>query len=220
MRRRCLGGRVMRAVIYCRVSTAEQQTLEEQESSCRAFCESRGWEIVDVVTEYASGAKQRPARDALLERAKKEQLAVVVWKLDRFGRSTSDLVESLDSLADAGGTFASVTEALDLSTPAGRLLRTMLAGVAEFERDMIRERTRAALRAAKARGNRTGPKGLGTRPGEGMLLKRTVELRDAGLTQYEIASVLNEEGHTTRRGTPITQAWVSSALSRTQKDAI
>ena len=112
----------MKTVIYARVSTHDQQTLEMQLEKCREYCLSRGWEIVLQVKEVGSGAKKRPKREGLLRLCRQRKVdAVVVWKLDRWGRSVSDVVGSLQELKELGIFFVSITEALDFSTAENRV---------------------------------------------------------------------------------------------------
>ena len=150
-------GGVPRAAIYARVSTVDQQTIPEQVRQLEELAARRGWTIVRVVREVASGAARRAKRDELLASARRREIdAVLVWKLDRWGRSVADLVATLHELTALGVAFVSLTEALDLSTPSGRALATMLAVFAEFERDMLRERVRSGLDRVRREGKRLG----------------------------------------------------------------
>lgn len=107
--------------------------------------------------EIGSGAAKRQARDKLLEAARRREIDVVlVWRLDRWGRSVTDLLASLQELEHLGVGFVSLTEALDLSTPAGRAMAGLLAIFSEFEREILRERTRAGLAQARQNGKRLG----------------------------------------------------------------
>jgi DNA invertase Pin-like site-specific DNA recombinase len=148
----------MRAALYARVSTYDQHTLTMQTDALREFATHRGWTVTDAVEEIASGAKNhRPQRQALLKAAKQRQLDVIlVWKLDRWGRSLVDLMMTLHELTALGVGFVSLTEALDLTTPAGRAFAGFLAVFAEFERDLIRERIKAGITDARKRGKAHG----------------------------------------------------------------
>jgi len=148
----------MRAALYARVSTHDQQTLAMQRDAMHEFATRRGWTIIATVEEIASGAKdRRPKRHALLTAAKQRQLDVIlVWKLDRWGRSLVDLMTTLHELTALGVGFVSLTEALDLTTPAGRAFAGFLAVFAEFERDLIRERIKAGITDARKRGKAHG----------------------------------------------------------------
>ncbi len=136
-------GGPLRAAIYARVSTIDQHTIPEQVRQLEELAARRGWKIVRTVREVASGASKRAKRDELLDAARRRELdAILVWKLDRWGRSVADLVTTINEMSALGVSF---TEALDLSTPSGRALAGMLAVFAEFERDLIRERVRGGL---------------------------------------------------------------------------
>ncbi len=147
----------MKAAIYTRISTHDQQTLDMQLEKCREYCLSRGWEIVFEIKEIGSGAKKRPKREDLLKQCRQRNVdAVVVWKLDRWGRSVSDVVGSLQELQELGVFFVSITEALDFSTAMGRAMSGLLAVFAEFERELISERVKVGLSQARLKGKRLG----------------------------------------------------------------
>jgi DNA invertase Pin-like site-specific DNA recombinase len=149
----------MRVALYTRVSTHDQQTLPLQQQALREYASRRGWDVVREVSEIASGAAgiKRPKRDALLQAAKRRQVdAILVWRLDRWGRSVADLVNSLAELEAVGVAFVSVTEALDLTTPAGRAMAAMVAVFAQFEREILKERVKAGIAQAKAKGKSMG----------------------------------------------------------------
>jgi putative DNA-invertase from lambdoid prophage Rac len=150
----------MRAGIYVRVSTVDKQNPEMQLNALQQYCRARNIEIADIYTDYTSGAKdRRPALDKIMDAAKKRQIdMVIVWKLDRFGRSLKHLVTALDELEGLGITFISYRENIDLSTPSGRLMFHIIASMAEFERELIRERVRAGVAHARAKGKRLGRK--------------------------------------------------------------
>ena len=154
--------KVNRVVLYARVSTTNgHQDPEVQLSALRQYCAGRGWTVThEFVDHGVSGAKaRRPALDELMHAARKGTVdfdAVVVWKLDRFGRSVQHLTTAIQELSDAGVAFVSMTDNIDMSTPAGRLMFHMLAAMAEFERELIRERVRNGMRNAKAKGKRLG----------------------------------------------------------------
>lgn len=134
---------------YARVSTEDQNTDLQVDALTAAGCEK-------VYTDKASGAKtDRPALAEMLEYARAGDI-VVVYKLDRLGRSLAHLLEVVTGLGARGVGFASITEGIDTSTPAGRLVFNIFGSIAEFERDLIRERTNAGLAAARARGRKGG----------------------------------------------------------------
>ena len=148
---------MFRAGLYARVSTNDQQTLPMQSRAMREYAARRGWTIAVQVREVGSGAAKREAREKLLEAARRREIDVVlVWRLDRWGRSVTDLLATLQELEHLGVGFVSLTEALDLTTPAGRAMAGLLAVFAEFEREILRERTRAGLAHARQNGKRLG----------------------------------------------------------------
>ena len=147
----------MRVAIYARVSTNDQNTIPMQIKKCREYTKARNWNVACVMKDIGSGASQRPHRDAVLKLARKREIdAVIVWKLDRWGRSTSDVVATLEELREIGVKFVSITEALDFSTAIGRAMSGLLSVFAEFDRDMIRERGNAGLQHARSKGVRLG----------------------------------------------------------------
>jgi DNA invertase Pin-like site-specific DNA recombinase len=151
----------MRAAIYARVSTAEQSN-DNQLLELRRYIEARGWTAISEYVDVMSGAKdRRPGLDDLVRDARRRKFdAVIVWKLDRLGRSLRHLVLLMEELQQLGVALVSLGEGLDLSTPAGRLQAGLLAVVASFERERIRERVVSGLQRAKAQGRTLGrPKG-------------------------------------------------------------
>ena len=147
----------LRAGLYARVSTQDQQTIPMQTRAMREYATRRGWRIVLQVKEIGSGASQRERREQLLEAARRREIDVVlVWRLDRWGRSVTDLLATLQELEHLGVGFVSLTEALDLTTPAGRAMAGLLAVFAEFEREILRERVRAGLAHARQNRQRLG----------------------------------------------------------------
>src|SRR5664280_1266247 len=134
--------KTFRAGLYARVSTHDQKTLPMQNRAMREYAARRGWTVVMQVKEVGSGAAQREAREKLLEAARRREIdGVLVWRLDRWGRSVTDLLATLQELEHLGVGFVSLTEALDLTTPAGRAMAGLLAVFAAFERAILRERT-------------------------------------------------------------------------------
>ncbi|HXB74684.1 MAG TPA: recombinase family protein [Candidatus Acidoferrales bacterium] len=150
-------GHPLRVGLYARVSTHDQHTLPLQTRAMRAYVSKRGWTIVAQIKEVGSGASQRELRETLIAAARRREIDVVlVWRLDRWGRSVADLVSTLQELQYLGVGFVSLTEALDLTTPAGRAMAGLLAVFAEFERDILRERVRAGLAHARQQGKQLG----------------------------------------------------------------
>lgn len=175
-----------RVGLYARVSTSDQQTLPMQLRALREYAVRRGWTIVTQVKEVGSGASRRQAREKLIEAARRREIDVVlVWRLDRWGRSVTDLLATLQELEHLGVGFVSLTEALDLTTPAGRAMAGLLAVFAAFEREILGERVRAGLAHARANGKRLG------RPLTAALQSDQVrKMRRSGLSKSEIARQL------------------------------
>ena len=152
-----------RAAIYARVSTADQ-SCERQIRDLTAFAARAGYAVVSTFAETASGAKDsRRERRRVMELAQARSIdAILIAELSRWGRSTQDLLSTLHRLAGWGVSVVAMNGlALELGTPHGKMLVTMLAAIAEFERDLISERVKSGLAAAKARGKR-----LGRQPGQ------------------------------------------------------
>jgi DNA invertase Pin-like site-specific DNA recombinase len=147
----------MRAAIYCRVSTWDQNTLPIQLKDCSDYVTKRGWELVHAASETASGVKKRPSREVVIKLARQRKIdVVIVWKLDRWGRSVSDVTTSLEELTTLGVAFISINEALDFTTPIGKAMSGLLAVFAELERDFLRERVIAGIEEARRRGKTIG----------------------------------------------------------------
>ncbi len=147
----------MRPALYGRVSTADQ-TAENQLLELRRYVAARGWTAVEYVDRGVSGTKEsRPALDALVRDAKRRTFDVLVcWRLDRLGRNLRHLVTLLEELHTIGVTFVSMGGGIDCTTPAGKLQLHILAALAEFERERIRERVMAGLQRARTQGMRLG----------------------------------------------------------------
>jgi DNA invertase Pin-like site-specific DNA recombinase len=175
--------KMLRAGLYARVSTTDQQTLPMQTRAMREYAARRGWTIAMQVREVGSGAAKRQAREKLIEAARRREVDVVlVWRLDRWGRSVTDLLATLQELEHLGVGFVSLTEALDLTTPAGRAMAGLLAVFAAFEREILQERTKAGLVQARQNGKKLG------RPATAA--KHSTEIRKlygAGIAKAEIA---------------------------------
>lgn len=147
----------MRVGIYARVSTQDQQTLPLQIEALRKYARTRKWKVVLEVEDVGSGASQRKKREQLMRAARRRDIdCVLVWKLDRWGRSLHDLVLTLKELADLEVGFVSLTEAVDLNTALGRAMAGVLSVFAEFEREMLSERVRAGIAHARRRGHNHG----------------------------------------------------------------
>jgi DNA invertase Pin-like site-specific DNA recombinase len=150
---------ITRVALYARVSTLNNQDPEMQLSELREYAGRRGWQIVEEFTDQGvSGCKEsRPALNRLMGDACRRRFdAILVWKIDRFGRSLKHLVNALAELAALGVAFISLRDNLDLSTPSGRLMFQIIGAMAEFERALIQERVRAGLRNARNKGKKLG----------------------------------------------------------------
>ena len=122
----------LRVGIYARISTHDQQTLPLQVKAMRQYAKRRSWKVVKTVEDVGSGASERPQREELIKAARRRQIdAILVWRLDRWGRSLLDLIGSLQELSTLGVGFVSLCEALDLTTPSGRAVAGMLAVFAD-----------------------------------------------------------------------------------------
>jgi len=179
--------KTIRAGLYARVSTQGQQTLPMQNRAMREYAARRGWTIAMQVKEVGSGASERQQREKPLEAARRREIDVVlVWRLDRWGRSVTDLLATLQELEHLGVGFVSLTEALDLTTPAGRAMAALLAVFAAFEREILGERVRAGLAHARQNGKRLG------RPlTAGLRADQVRKLHRSGLSKSEISRRLN-----------------------------
>lgn len=149
----------IRVALYARVSTKLDQDPEVQLRELRSYVERRGWTVAETYVDKGfSGAKdRRPALDRLMGDARRRKLdAVVVWKFDRFARSVKHLVTALGEFRELGVEFVSITEAIDTSTALGRVVFAIVGAIAEFERELIRERVVAGLAKARATGKTLG----------------------------------------------------------------
>ncbi len=165
---------------YARVSSAEQNSELQADALAAAGC----WR---VFTDSASGAlDRRPELDRLLEQLRPGD-TLVVWRLDRLGRSLRHLLDVVTDLSERGVGFRSLTESIDTTTSGGRLIFQVFGALAEFEREIIRERTQAGLAAARARGRKGGRPALMT-PDKVKAARRMYDQRD--MTVAEIGAVL------------------------------
>jgi DNA invertase Pin-like site-specific DNA recombinase len=177
----------MRIAIYLRISTSNgQQSTDMQRAELEQYAKARGFEIATIYEDHASGAKDnRPALTQLMADAHQRKFdAVLVWKLDRFGRSLRHLVNALAELEALGVAFVSLRDNLDLGTPSGRLMFQIIGAMAEFERSLIQERVRAGIRNARARGRKLG------RPKLNLDASRIAALRGQGRSIRDIAAEL------------------------------
>lgn len=177
------GGSPPRVGLYARVSTHDQQTLPLQLSAMREHAERRGWTVALVVEDVGSGVRDRPKREDLMRAARRREIdRILVWRLDRWGRSLVDLITTLQELTALGVGFVSLGEALDLTTPSGRAPAGMLAVFAEFERDILRDRVKAGIAQARKEGRHHGrPRTIARHEAE------VIRLSQKGVSKREIA---------------------------------
>ena len=174
--------------LYGRVSTSMQENgLDAQIRSLTEYCQSRGMNQFEIFTDSnISGAKSsRPALDQMMAQIRAGRFkTIIVYSISRLARSSKHLITALDELKNLNVKFISLTENIDSETPTGKAVIVIISALAELERDIIRERVKNGLKAAKARGKRLGrPK---TCPSE-----KIIELANHGFTQREIAHLLN-----------------------------
>jgi DNA invertase Pin-like site-specific DNA recombinase len=191
-----------RAALYCRVSTADQ-SCERQERDLSAFAARAGYEVVGTFKETASGVRlDRAERKRVLALVQRREIdAVLVTELSRWGRSTTDLLATLKELEVRRVSLVAMNGmTFDLATPHGRMMATMLAGIAEFERELTTERIRSGIAAAKARGKRLGRQ-HGQRPKSDRLAPKVLALialgrsyrligREIGLSKNTVAGIV------------------------------
>ena len=192
-----------RVAIYVRVSTVEQET-ELQEHELREYCERRGWSYVVYRDRGQSGAKNdRPALTAMMNDLRRRKIdVVVVWALDRLARSLKQLLSIAEECRSLGADLVSLRQNVDTTLPAGRLTFQVLGAVAEFEREMLRERVKAGMAQAKRLGRHIGRPALRkfqmTEIEEMKLLRsQAMSLRrlatDFGTTQWMAARLTDSE---------------------------
>ena len=194
-----------RAVIYCRVSTADQSCVR-QKDELKRFAERAGYEVSGIFMETGSGVRvDRAERRKVMVLAQAREIdAILVTELSRWGRSTIDLISTLQELESYRVSLIAITGmTFDLATPHGRMLATVLAGIAEFERDLISERVKSGLAAARARGKVLGRQ-KGERPKSDRLAPKVLALvaekrsyrwiaRDLGISKNTVAAILQRE---------------------------
>jgi DNA invertase Pin-like site-specific DNA recombinase len=188
----------MRIAIYARVSTKDQ-SCELQLRDLRAYCAARGFDLVrEYVDVGQSGAKDsRPELNKLMDAARKRQFdAIVVWRFDRFARSTKHLLLALEEFRSLGIQFIRYQENIDTSSPLGQALFTIVSAVAQLERDLIRERVSAGIRNARANGKKLG------RPKSAVDHERILKLKAEGHSLRQIAAKLGVGYGTVRERLP------------------
>lgn len=182
----------MRVAIYCRVSTHDQ-SCSRQERDLIAYAIKAKYDVVGIWKETVGGAKDKlPQRTQVLNLAQHREIeAILVTELTRWGRSTLDLIHTLQDLSHWGVSLIAQTGTqFDLDTPQGKLIAAIMASIAEFEKDLLRERVRSGLAAAKARGKK-----LGRRPGQrnksDRLAPQVLKMVEQGYSYRHIASELH-----------------------------
>ena len=177
-----------RAAIYARVSTSDQ-SCDRQVTELTAFAGRGGYDVVGIFKETASGASaNRSSRNRLIDLAQARQIdAILVTELSRWGRSTQDLLDTLNRLAGWKVSVVAMSGmAFELETPHGRMMATLLAGIAQFERDLLSERVKSGLAAARARGKKLGRQ-IGHRPKSDKLAPKVVQAVAEGRSYRWIA---------------------------------
>ncbi|MGB0906096.1 MAG: recombinase family protein [Maricaulaceae bacterium] len=177
-----------KAVIYARVSTSDQ-SCERQIEDLTRFAERGDYEVVDIYKETASGTKNnRAERNKIMALAQAREIdAILVTELSRWGRSTQDLLDTLSKLAGWNISVVAISGmTFELNTPHGKMMTTLLAGIAQFERDLISERVKSGLAAAKARGKKLGRQ-PGQRPKSDKLAPKVLKLVEDGKSYRWIA---------------------------------
>lgn len=218
------------AVIYTRVSTQRQAdegiSLDAQTARCRDYCKGMGYEIAGEFQDAGiSGgrADNRPGLQSALDHVTGSGGVLVTYSLSRLARSTRDALDIADRLDRAGADLCSLSESIDTTSAAGKMVFRMLAVLSEFERDLVSERTRAALSHKRASGYKTGgpvPFGytaddtgkLSPDPGEQRTVTLIHELREQGYSLRAIAAELKHRGIITRTGNTTWQTSVVSAI--------
>ena len=186
----------MKAALYARVSTKDQNSIAMQLKQMREYCKKNKLIIEIEFKEIASGAKDaRPHRAEILKLARQRKIdVVVVWKLDRWGRSTLDLLSTLQELQAKDVGFISLTEALDLTTPGGRVMFGMMAVFAEFERELNAERVQAGIKAYREKNSDWGRPATARAKSD-----EVVRLKNEKLSNRKIAEQLGMNESSVRR---------------------
>jgi len=188
--------RTKTVAIYARVST-DKQRVDMQLTELRQFAARSGWSIYEeyIDQNFSGGNTKRPAFTAMMDAARKRKFdLLLVWKLDRLSRSLKDLIVTLDELGSCGIDFVSYDNNLDTSTPTGKLVFQIVGAVAEFEKEIIRERVVAGLAAARNKGKR-----LGRPPISKYVYDQGLKMRAEGMSYRNIGKVLDVDEGTIRK---------------------
>jgi DNA invertase Pin-like site-specific DNA recombinase len=183
-----------KAGIYCRVSTSDQN-VDMQLADLRSYAEARGFEIYDEYIDHGfSGTKEhRPALDRLMSDARKKKFnTVLVWRFDRFARSVRHLVTALYEFKHLNITFISHQESIDLSSPIGQAMYTIISAMAQLERDLISEKVKSGMRRARQKGKQLGRPRIEIDP------EKVMELKDQGMSMRKISQLFNVNRGTIR----------------------
>jgi DNA invertase Pin-like site-specific DNA recombinase len=187
---------INRVAIYARVSTLNGQNPQLQLDELRQYSQARGWTVYSEYVDLGiSGSKDsRPELNKMMADAHARKFdGIAVWKLDRLGRSLKHLVNVIEDLEHYGVSFVSLRDNIDMSTPSGRLMMHLLGAMAQFERELIRERVNAGIKSAQARGVRFG------RPKVYCSSLKIDALRKQGVSWVEVAKRLNVGKGTAQR---------------------
>lgn len=192
-------GKLLRAGLYGRVSTGHQDHALQLDA-LRQVGEQRGWRVEEYIDTASGSGEKLPERTRMMSDAQAGKLDVVAtWRFDRCARSTRDLLDALDSFRSWGVEFISLQEGIDTSTPMGRMVFTIIGAIAEFEKNLIRERVKAGLETARKRGKVLG------RPKVAVDVERALRLREEGRGWRKVARILGVPASTLRRAVAAAQ---------------
>lgn len=178
----------LKTAIYTRISTDDtRQNQDTQLHPLKEFIKARGWTIYEIYSDQASGGKEdRPALKRLVADAHKRLFDIVlVFRFDRFARSTQQLIQALENFKSLGIDFVSYQENIDTTTPTGKMMFTIISAFAEFEKEIIKERVKAGLQRAKAQGKKLGRPKISKRE-----IEKIKELTQSGMSRRNTAKVL------------------------------
>jgi len=171
--------------IYARVSKAEQKTVNDQIRICKEYCQLRDWQVIDTWHDEDSGANDNRINRAKVIAAYRQRIinVVLVWRMDRWSRSLKDLIGTIEDMQSSNTCFVSITEGLDLTNAAGRVIVHILGAFAQFERELIQERTKLGLARVRAQGQILGrPKVISQE-----IRDKVLEMAQNGISKRKIA---------------------------------